>query len=72
MHALNAAAAGAELVALGVDVVFAVLPQAAAKSATAAIAATAGTVPLTVTSSLTEQSVVARTDRRLRCTPHAG
>jgi hypothetical protein len=76
MHALNAVADAAELVeaALGDDDVagLELLPQAAASTATAAIAAAAGTVPLTDTSSLTDQSVVTRTDRRPIRTPHAG
>src|SRR5260370_13153265 len=69
MHALKAAV---DAVLLGDDDDVGVLdelPHAAASSATAAIAAAAGMVPLTVTSSLTTQSVVARTDHRLRRTP---
>src|SRR5260370_3916909 len=69
MHALKAAV---DAVMLGEDDDVGVLddlPHAAASSATAAIAAAAGMVPLTVTSSLTTQSVVARTDHRLRRPP---
>src|SRR5260370_4933824 len=69
MHALKAAV---DAVLLGDDDDVGVLdelPHAAASSATGAIAAAAGMVPLTVTSSLPTQSVVARTDHRLRRTP---